>query len=143
MAIFLFKKLYFMTVKQYFAIMLISTILCWVAWFMIIKNIAPETGNATGFAFFYASLFLALLGTLSIISFAVRRIFNQHNLSIYHIVQKSFRDAILFSLLIIIFLYLLGIGFLRWWNVGILLIGVIFYLIFVWTTNKTPEQIQN
>jgi Ca2+/Na+ antiporter len=70
-------------------------------------------------------------------------LFNRHDLSVYHLVQKSFRDSILFSILVITFLYLLGIGFLRWWNVGILLIGIIFYLIFVWTTNKTPDQIQN
>lgn len=132
-----------MTIRQYFVIMLISTILCWVAWFMIIKNIDPETGSTTGFIFFYASLFLALLGTLSIISFALRQLLNRNNFSVYHLVQKSFRDAILFSLLIIAFLYLLGVGFLRWWNVGILVIGVIFYLIFVWTTNKAPDQIQN
>jgi len=50
-----------MTLKQYFIVMILGTILCWVALSFVILNIDPFQDTGIGFTFFYISLFLLYL----------------------------------------------------------------------------------
>lgn len=119
-----------MSIKQYLTTMLLATILCWLAWWLVVINIDPFTDTGWGLAFFYLSLFLALLGTVSIISFLLRNYFSPEALPLFKYVQSSFKDAFLYSLILTVLLYLQSKAYLRWWNIGLVLVIIIFYLVF-------------
>ena len=130
-----------MTLKQYFTVMILGSILCWATWWIVILNIDPFQDTGLGLSFFYISLFLALLGTLSIFAFIIRKLFSRMELPMFRFVQKSFRDSLILSILLISLLYLQGINYLRWWNGGVLIVAIIFYLIFAWSTKKQTNYI--
>ena len=132
-----------MTLKQYFIIMFLSSVLCWIAWWVVVLNIDPFQDTGVGFSFFYASLFLALLGTISIFSFLLRKFLSKMDLPMFRYVGKSFRDSLFISVLLIVLLYLQGINYLRWWNMGVLVGAILIYLIFVWSTKKENKNINN
>ena len=129
-----------MTLKQYFTVMILGTILCWAAWWMVIVSIDPFQDTGVGFSFFYISLFLALLGTTSVIAFALRKSFSRTELPMFRYVQKSFHDSLFFSILLASLLYLQGANYLRWWNGGVLIVAILLYFIFVWSTKKTDNS---
>ncbi|MFZ2189703.1 MAG: hypothetical protein WA057_03040 [Candidatus Magasanikiibacteriota bacterium] len=129
-----------MTLKQYFTVMILGSILCWAAWWIVVINIDPFQDTGLGFSFFYISLFLALLGTISIFAFMIRRFFSKEQLPMFRYVQKSFKDSVFFSGLIIVLLYLQGINYLRWWNALLLLGALILYLAFVWSTKNNHNH---
>lgn len=120
--------------------MILGSILCWAAWWIVVINIDPSQDTGLGFSFFYISLFLALLGTISIFAFIIRKLFSKEQLPMFRYVQKSFRDSIFFSGLIIVLLYLQGINYLRWWNALLLLGALVLYLAFVWSTKNNHNN---
>jgi len=109
-----------MTLRQYLILMSIGTISCWVAWFFVITSLDPNKAGMIGFLFFYISLFLALVGTFSVIGFMVRRKILKDDELVFRHVKKTFRQGILFASLILIVLFLLQMQILTWW-VAILL----------------------
>lgn len=128
-----------MTLKQYLIVMILGTILCWTAWWIVVLNIDPFQDTGVGFGFFYISLFLALLGTISIFAFILRKLLSKMDLPMFRYVERSFKDSLFISVLIVALLYLQGINYLRWWNLGILGGAVLIYLLFVWST-KIPHS---
>jgi len=134
-----------MTLRQYLTIMLLATIFCWIAWWFVISNVDPFQGDGLGFFFFYLSLFLAILGTLSLLTFVVRKILSRQNLPMFRYVQKSFRDAIFIALLVVLLLFLQAQGYLHWWNLGIFAVGLLLLLALVFTTKKqqTTDSLLN
>ena len=117
-----------MTLRQYLRVMILATILCWFALGMVIINIDPFATGESGFFFFYASLFLSLVGTLSLVIFLLYHWFNRSSLPLYRYVQKSFRDGMGGAAGLILLLFLQGHGLLRVWNVvlfAVVLIGVL------------------
>ena len=134
-----------MTLRQYLTIMLLATIFCWIAWWFVISNVDPFQGDGLGFFFFYLSLFLAILGTLSLLTFVVRKILSSQNLQMFRYVQKSFRDAIFIALLVVLLLFLQAQGYLHWWNLGIFAVGLLLLLALVFTTKKqqTTDSLLN
>ena len=125
-----------MTLRQYIIIMSIATAFCWIAWFLVLKNIDPYQGGNAGFVFFYLSLLLALVGTFSIVIFLMRRLFFRTPLPIFRHVQKSFHNSFFLSSVIIILLFLQGKNYLRWWNAGVFLAAVILIIFTKFTNNK-------
>ncbi len=125
--------------------MLLATIFCWIAWWFVISNVDPFQGDGLGFFFFYLSLFLAILGTLSLLTFVVRKILSRQNLPMFRYVQKSFRDAIFIALLVVLLLFLQAQGYLHWWNLGIFAVGLLLLLALVFTTKKqqTTDSLLN
>lgn len=130
-----------MTLKQYLIIMILGTIMCWASWWLVILNIDPESAGTVGFSFFYGSLFLALLGTGSVLFFSIHRIFVRKQLiPMHHTVQKSFLEGLLMALLLIGLLYLQGEKFLQWWNAGVLGAVVVFLILFKLTSKKSRKE---
>lgn len=126
-----------MTLKQYLTIMILGTIMCWTAWWLVILNVDPEAAGTAGFSFFYGSLFLALLGTGSVLFFSVHRIFVCKKLiPMHHTVQKSFFEGLVMAVILIGLLYLQGEKFLQWWNVGVLGAVLVFLILFKLTSKK-------
>lgn len=124
-----------MTLRQYLVIMTLATLLCWGAWGFVLFQVDPFQASALSFAFFYTSLFLSLLGTLSFAAFAGYYFLSREKLPMYRYVQKSFRDACIISILAGAVLYLQAEGWLTLWN-GTLLVTLLFILLLFFITNR-------
>jgi len=131
-----------MTLRQYLTIMIISSILCWAAWWVVVINIDPFQDTGLGILFFFISFFFSLLGTVSVFVFLLRRLFSSLGRPMFYYVKKSFRDAFLISALSVILLFLQGKGYLRWWNIGILGLLILFYFIFNFFTKQSISEVQ-
>jgi uncharacterized protein YhhL (DUF1145 family) len=114
-----------MTLRQYITIMTLATILCWSAWGFVIVNVDPFFANNLSLFFFYVSLFLAIMGTLSVVVFSFYSLFARERLPMFRYVQKSFRVAFITSSVIILLLFLQGSRLLNVWNFGVFIISVI------------------
>jgi hypothetical protein len=125
-----------MTLRQYIIIMIFGSILCWTAWGIVIVNIDPFQDTGVGFTFFYTSLFFALLGTISVFAFFIRKIFSREALPMFRYVKRSFSDSFFISVSLVVLLFLQGEAYLNWWNTGIFLLALAFILAFTFTTKK-------
>jgi len=129
-----------MTLKQYLAVMFFATVVCWIAWGLVITNIDPFQADVLGFIFFYSSLFFSILGTMSIFVFLVRRLFAKGDQPVFRHVKKSFHDAFFISAFLLILLYLQSQNYLHWWNAGVLAGIFLFYMIFLWSAQRTQKN---
>jgi len=112
-----------MTIKQLIITVLLATIICWLAWGLVIFQVDPTASGFFGFLLFYLALFFALLGTLFLLTFFFRRIFNKLDLE-YRIVAASFRQSFFFALVPVIILFLQSRSLLTWWNIILLIIAL-------------------
>ena len=118
-----------MTIKQYLLLMGVCTVLCWLGFLMVLFFINPEKAGNLGFTLFYASLFFALSGTLSALSFVFRLLFTKRYTKTEE-VQISFRQAVFFALVICGALFLQAQGLMTWLNT-ILLVALVTVVEFV------------
>ncbi|KKQ80510.1 MAG: hypothetical protein UT02_C0007G0021 [Parcubacteria group bacterium GW2011_GWC2_38_7] len=109
-----------MSIGRFFAILGVATGLCWLAWLAVLFFMSPTENSFVSLILFYASLSLAFLGTFSFIGYLIRGLTNQAELPYKH-VKTATRQAILFSLLIILALILQSYSYLTWWNLLILI----------------------
>jgi len=108
-----------MSFPAFIILMIITTIVSWSAWGAVIFSINPYEADFLGIIFFYISLFFSLLGTFSIIGSIIRKKLVKKDI-LFRQVVISFRQAILFSLLIATSLFLQSGRILTWWNILIL-----------------------
>jgi len=121
--------------------MLMGTILCWGAWGIVITNIDPFETSSVGHAFFYLSLTFALIGTLTIVSYAAVYFQNRGSaLPLYRLVQKSFVYGLTSTFLLVALLYLQQEQYLHYWNFGILIVIVIFLLFLRLSTRRKGKS---
>ncbi len=112
-----------MTLKKYLILMSLCTLFCWLAFVLVINYIDPTEANFLGFLFFYFSLFLACLGTMSVLGFAIRmKIFRDE--IVYKQVSAAFRQAIMFSILVVGSLFLQSKSLLTWWNILLFILAL-------------------
>ena len=121
-----------MTLRQYLVLMSVGALICWLAWFFVLGSLDPSQAGFFGFLFFYASLFLALSGTFSVIGFLIKKIILKNDQIVFHHVKNTFRQGILLAMVIILGLILLQVKLLTWWDAILLVMlfaaieGVIF-----------------
>ncbi len=123
-----------MTLKKYLNLMAILTVVCWIAWVLVLILINPQQSDLIGFVLFYFSLFLALLGTASIVGFLARVWLKKK--PIFKQVEIAFRQAIWLGLLISVIFILKGLNLLRWWNALFLVLFLIFLELFFLLSNR-------
>ncbi len=111
-----------MNLRQYIAIMFFATTLCWVSLLFVVTNIDPFAASLVAFVFFYLSLFLALIGTISLVSLPFYNKLGANELSLHRFVRKSFRNGLFFSSILTILLIMRGTQTFHLWNVTILII---------------------
>lgn len=116
-----------MSLRNYILLMLFCTLACFLVLLAVINFFEPVTLLAI--IFFYTSLFLSLLGLFALIGLFVRLIFTKDNL-VFKKVITSFRQAVWFSLLLVISLYLNHVGLFVWQNIIILIIALTIIEIF-------------
>jgi hypothetical protein len=127
-----------MTLRQYLILMAAGTALAWAAVGAIIFTVDPSAAPTIVFAVFYASLFLALTGTLSIVGFLLRIFLLRKQLVVSRHVAISFRQAVLLALLIVIALFLRSRSLLTWWN-ALLIVAALTVLEFFFISTKVPS----
>ena len=112
-----------MTFRMYIALMSLATLFAWVAWGVILWNTNPFEAGITGFVMFYVTLFISLVGTLTLLGVSYRVLLRNRRDVISREVRISFRHAVVLSLLGVVALALSAQGMLRWWMVLLLILA--------------------
>ncbi len=112
-----------MTVRLYTTTMLVATLMSWGAWFLVLFLVAPRDAGMLGMFLFYISLFLGIMGTLSIVGLFVRHMRAKNRFVVEKVID-SFRQAFWFACLVIVSLILQSKGQLTWWNALLLVLIV-------------------
>ncbi|MFH1546148.1 MAG: hypothetical protein ABIE14_02125 [Patescibacteria group bacterium] len=108
-----------MTSKSYLLGILTTALLGWIALAIVIFRIDPFTSTALAVPFFFAALFLALVGTLTLAGFYFRVWFRRGEIYLQHI-SISLRQAILFTIATEVALAFQILRILTWWD-GVLI----------------------
>lgn len=132
-----------MSIKAYNLVMLLATLLAWLGFFIIIRSFDPTDGSWLVYTMFYSLLFLSILGTMSLLGFLARNLLVRKKVRPRLMAAESFRQAIIFSAVLIVALMLQAGRVLTWWNMALLIIlaTVIEFVILVFRQND--EQIKN
>lgn len=120
-----------MTLRSYLLGMFLSTIVCWLAFGLILFYVNPYNSGALGLIAFYISLFFASIGTLTLIGFYLRVWFSKNEILFAH-VNPSFRQAILLSIILVGSLVLQAFHLLTWWDGALFVLSIVlveFYFI--------------
>ena len=123
--------------------MLLATVLAWLGFFIIIRSFDPTEGSWLVYAMFYGILFLSILGTLSLLGFLSRNIFNRKKSRPRVMVAESFRQAVIFSAVLILALMLQAGRVLTWWNMLLLVVlaSVVEFVILVF--RQSDDEVKN
>lgn len=109
-----------MTLKKYLSTLLVVVVIAWASWVLVINVIDPYSTNWIGISLFYASLFLALLGTASLLGFLIRFVILRQKLA-FRVVNDAFRQSFFFSFFLLAILFLLSRDLFSWWNLVFLI----------------------
>ncbi len=112
-----------MSLNKYLFFMALGALISWGAWYLVLRTTDPLESGFLGFLFFYLTLFFALVGTFSVIGFFIRKLALKDELAFRHVVV-SFRQAILFSILITGSLILQSLSLLTWWNIILFILAL-------------------
>ena len=127
-----------MSLRAYILLMLLTTLACYLALGAVIYFFDPFAGGLLALIFFYLSLFLALVGTFAILGLLLRIIFTKDKL-IFKKVTTSFRQAIWFSLLIVISLILQKLDLFIWKNLVMLILAFVLLELFFMSYKVRPN----
>jgi hypothetical protein len=117
--------------------MFLATGVCWITFTVVLNMIDPLTTNWVGFLLFYISLFLSLMGTISIVGFLIRFACLKHELA-FRAVKAAFRQSFLFAFLIVAVLFLSSRDLLTWLNLFLLVasLSLIEYFLISYDRNR-------
>ena len=104
--------------------MTLGTVLSWTAVGMIVSMTDPTQTQAVVFVILFASLFLALTGTLSVGGFVMRIWVLRKQYFISKEVLVSFRQAIMLATLLIASLVMQSRSILTWWNAMLMVVAL-------------------
>lgn len=132
-----------MTAKTYSLIMGLATMIAWVGFFIIIFNFDPQEANWVIFVLFYFTVFLAVLGTMSLLGFWIRMWLARKRNLLRTVVRESFRQAFIVSIVVVLALVLQAVRILTWWNISLLVIAAatVEFLILLFKHNQ-PDNFE-
>jgi len=113
-----------MSLRKYLMLMVFASAICWTAFVLVVNNLNPYSTGILGFVFFYVSLFLAIVGTFSLIGFVVRSRVLKEEMAFRH-VAISFRQGLWFGLLACLSLWLQSKTLLTWFNLLLLVLVLV------------------
>jgi hypothetical protein len=119
-----------MSLRNYVILMIVATLACYLGLGAIIFYTNPFSDGVIALLLFYLSLFISLIGTFAIIGLLVKMIFTRDKLA-FRKVTASFRQAIWFSLIISISLYLKKANLLVWKNMLMLVFAFTLIELFI------------
>lgn len=86
--------------------------------------------------FFYGSLYMAIVGTYSVIGFMVTRIVSGDDTIVFRHVRKTFRQSFFVATGCVAALMLCARGWFAWWNALILIMLIVGLEAVVFTNRK-------
>jgi hypothetical protein len=95
--------------------MIVSTIVAWLSWFLIVFYVNPDESGISSLILFYFTLITGLIGTLTLIGMLYRIVFKGRRDVLSREVKISFRHAILLSAIAVGSLALSASEYLYWW----------------------------
>lgn len=110
-----------MSFRWYVILMGVGTGLAWISWLFVIQTMNPEEAGLTAFMFFYITLFLSLVGTLSLVGLLFRIGLRREPDMLTRVVRISFRHALLLSLGAVTALWLSAHRQLAWYWIVVLI----------------------
>jgi len=96
----------------------------WLSWGWVVISIDPFAAGWIGLVLFYLTLFLALIGTFTILGVFLRRL-RMHEELLFHLVMLSSRQSIVLALLVVVFSLMQSYRILRLWNALLIVLIVI------------------
>lgn len=108
---------------KYLTIIGIAGAVSWLGWIIALYKLNPFESTGMALAFFFITLFIALMATFTVLGFYVR-VWIYKNEIYYSHINIALRQGILFSLIAIISLAFQLLGVLNWLS-GLLLIAAI------------------
>jgi len=112
-----------LTSKKYLLGILVTAILGWIAFVIVIFRLDPFGSTALAIPFFLAALFLGLTFTLTLAGFYGRVWFRKGEIYLQHI-SISLRQAVLITIAVEIALAFQILRILTWWD-GVLIAGAV------------------
>ena len=112
-----------MTLTTYLWGMIISTILCFISWMLIVIYIDPIAENSAGLVLFYLSLFFFLTSFFTLAGFYLRRKISRNKIEFAQ-TGEAFRQGVFFSLIFVGMLILQSFRMLTLWNAGLFIVGI-------------------
>lgn len=125
-----------MSLKQYLLLMSVGTLFCWLAWIFVIFKISPIDSGIVGIFSFYLSLFLAIVGTFSVLGFLIRGFILKNEDAVFRQVKNTFRQSIFVSTVVTLMLLMLSKGWLYWWTALMLMMSFVFIEAYLFTNRK-------
>ncbi len=107
-----------MTVVRFLVLSAIGTALSWGTWVVVLWQINPESSRGIAPTLFFSSLWLAILGTATIIGFLARHLFERQTIP-YRQMAVAARQAVNLSTLTVVFLGLQAGSLLSVWTGGL------------------------
>lgn len=119
-----------MTLRAYLLFMGVGTLLAWIAWAIVLINVDPFESGPAGFVFFFVTLAVGLVGTLTIALVGYRVGLLRKAEMVSREVKVSFRHALLLTTVAVTSLILSSQGLLHVWVLVVLILcaGVLEYL---------------
>ncbi|MBU1448912.1 MAG: hypothetical protein ABIK13_04055 [Patescibacteria group bacterium] len=113
-----------MTFRLYMALMSAATLMAIGAWTFVVWSTNPQEAPVIGFVMFYMTLFLSLVGLLTLGGVGYRVLILGRRDLVSREVRVSFRHAIFLASIAVVALAGSAAGWLRWWMFLLLLIVV-------------------
>jgi len=104
-----------MSLVRFIVILSVGTLLSWGTWILVVTTLDPYSDGALALTLFYTSLWLALLGTVTIISLFLRVWLEKEGV-FFPQVATSLRQATFISSGVIVDLMLQGARWLNVWS---------------------------
>ncbi len=119
--------------------MILGTVGAWASWFMVISYLTPDIAGASGFVFFYLSLFIAIVGSTTLVGFGIRAMVHR-NESVTRQASISFRQGIFVAIVAVLSLLLKDQNLFTWWNILILVLILTIIEFFFLSIRRAPPQ---
>jgi hypothetical protein len=120
-----------MTLRQYLLLMGFGSLLAWTAVGVVVTNTDPAGAAPAVFGVVYASAFLALAGTLSLLGFALRAFATDRGGAVSRQASTSFRQGALLAVMLVAALALESRSSLTILTAILLLMGTAFVEVFL------------
>jgi hypothetical protein len=128
-----------MNLRQYLIVMSIGTAVAISAWCVVLMAMNPLTSGAVAAVAFYVTLTLGLIGLFSILGTAVRTYRFPHR-DIGGIVNRSLRQAVFLTILLVGALYLMTEGLLTTLTLFIAVLALGFLEFFFLVSSKDDAE---
>jgi len=128
-----------MSLRAYLTLMAFGTIVAAATFFLVIYRVDPAAAGALGFTLLYLSLFFTVCGLVSILAFLVRIAVHRDEM-LSRLVGLSFRQAVLFSALIVGALALHAHALLSWWN-SLLMVAAVTVIEFIFISLERKPNV--